>query len=582
MSASRGSSKNGNEKSWSRDWILFVLFVAVAVVLAVRLVFIQVVKASDYAEMADTSHTNSVSITAKRGTIYDRNGEVLASNVDCTTIYTDPQQVEDAEGVAETLADVLGEEYDETYSDYLELVTKDNSFTYIQRKVDQDLAEKLEEALDEKDLEGVYYLDDTKRVYPYDEVGSQIVGNVDVDGNGIAGLELEYNDLVGGQDGEMVVEQGQGGIPISDGSVEIDAAVDGEDVVTSVDIKLQEKVEESLLGAVEEYDAAGGDAIVLDASTGEIYAACSYAEDTEDDGVTGTGEYSLEVGKLASITDAYEPGSTFKAFTAASILANKGAKLTSTFSVPDSIDVYDATIEDSHEHGTETMTFTQIIAESSNVGTVLASRTVDDEDLFATYAMFGFGEEEETDFPGVASGQLDAVSDWDPVRAANVTFGQGVTVTNAQLARGFAAIEQGGIAYTPHFLTSVPNDEEKDEEYAEKYAESVEVADEKVCAKVEKMLKAVVTEGTGSAASVEGFTVAGKTGTAQIAEEGEYLEEYNVTFAGWLSGSSSDLVCVVTVSEPDGDVYGGSVCGPVFADIMSFAAERYQVNPDAD
>ena len=580
---------SGRPRAFSRDWVIFWLFVAATVVLCVRLVFIQVVKAADYAEMADTSHTKTVSISAKRGTIYDRNGEVLASNVDATTIYADPQLVTDPQGVAEVLEEVLGAEYDKDYSYYYELVTKDNSFTYIQRKCDAELAEELDGALDEAGLEGIYYLEDTTRVYPYGEVGSQLVGNVDVDGNGIAGLELEYDELVGGEDGEMVVEQGAGGIPIADGHIEITEASDGADIITSIDIKLQEKVEDSLLAAIEDYEAAGGNATVYDAATGEIYASCSYAAveddeeaDGEDDEDAAEDAYELEVGKLGAITDAYEPGSTLKAFTALSVVANGGANANTTFTVPYSLDVYDATITDSHTHATEVMTLAQIVAESSNVGMVLASRTIEEEELYATYAMFGFGTKAATDFPGVAAGQLDAASDWDPVRAANITFGQGVTVTNGQLLAAFGAIEQGGTMRTPHFLTSVPGDEEASAELVDVLEEGVEVADAEDCEAVTQMLEGVVTDGTGTTAAIEGFTVVGKTGTAQIAESGVYTENYNVTFAGWLEGSSSDLVCIVTVYEPDGDVAGGTVCGPVFADIMSFAAERYQVNPDAD
>lgn len=605
-------------EGWARDWIVFGVFCIATVVLAARLVFIQVVKADDYSTLADTSHTKTVEISARRGTIYDRNGEVLASNMDATTIYADPALVTDAAGVARVLEEVLGETYDKSYADYYELVTKDNQFTYIHRKVDVDLAEELQEALDEEDLAGIYFIEDTTRVYPYGDVASQLVGNVDVDGNGIAGLELAYDELIGGEDGEMVAEQGSGGMPIADGSVEIEEATDGADIVTSIDVKLQEKLEECLLDTVCEWSADGGNATVYDAATGEIYASASYAledDDSSEDGSdsdsadgdsysTETGEtdstetlydengeiiaadeddYTLEVGKLAALTDAYEPGSTFKAMTALSVISNGGANANTTFSVPDTLEVYDYDITDSHTHDTETMTLTDIIAESSNVGMVLASRTVEYEDLYATYAMLGFGIGAATDFPGVASGELEEASEWVPVRAANISFGQGVTVTNGQLIAAYGAIEQDGVLRTPHFLCDVPNEEETADEIADELEASSEVCDAETCETVTEMLHEVVygEDGTGSAAQVDGFTVVGKTGTAQVAEGGVYGDTYNVSFVGWLEGSSSDLVCAVTVNGLDGESGGGTVCGPAFAEIMAFAAERYQVNPDA-
>ena len=304
-------------RAWSRDWIILMLFALFLLVIVGRLFYIQVIKAPEYSEAAATAHTDTVDIPARRGTIYDRNGEVLASNVDATTIYVDPQGVDQPKGLASVLEDVLGKTYDKTYEDYLALVTKDNSFTYIQRKADADLADKLKKRLDDADINGIHYLEDTKRVYPYESVGSQVVGNVDVDGNGIAGLELEYDELVGGQNGEMIVETGRKGIPISDGVISETDAVNGEDIITSLDIKLQQRAEESLLQAIEDHEAEGGNAIVMDASTGEIYAACSYAQvETETDSGKKKKELQLEVGKLTSITDPYEPGSTFKAITA--------------------------------------------------------------------------------------------------------------------------------------------------------------------------------------------------------------------------------------------------------------------------
>lgn len=579
-----GRSRERNDRdgklqiSWSRDWIILIVMIAVLLAIGVRLCYVQILKGPEYADMAATAHTTDVTISARRGTIYDRNGEVIASNIQATTIYANPQEVTQPVNLAQVLEEVLGPRYGLTYDDYYSMVTKDEtSFVYLHRKADVKLAKKLRKTLEGLKLEGIHYLEDTKRVYPNEETGSQVIGVVDVDGKGIAGLEMQYNDMLGGTDGEMSIEQGMHEIPISNGVISKVDAIDGEDMVTSLDIKLQAKVEKSLLEAIEEYKGKGGTATVMDAATGEIYAACSYGKGAD-------GDLQLEVGKLGAATDAYEPGSTYKAITAASVFTYSKVKATTVFDVPAYLRVYDHTVTDSHDHPDQSMSFRKIIADSSNIGTVLASRKVKQDELYKTYSKFGFGSNPGTDFPGVTAGQLEEPADWDGVQAANITFGQGVLVSGLQILRAYGALEQDGTAHIPHFLIDLPNNEEKAKEYAEKYGATTTAAKAKVCNRVTSLLKSVVTEGTGTDAKIAGFTVAGKTGTAEVAKNtgGYYEDKYIVSFCGWLEGSSSDLVCLVTVNEPKSDAGGGPIAGPAFADIMSFAAKRYQIQPKVD
>lgn len=575
LRAGRDSSKSTGV--WSRDWIIVVLLAIFLAAILARLFYVQIVKGAEYSDMAATSHTTEVSISAKRGTVYDRNGEVLASNVKATTIYVNPKEVTAPINVAQILYSVLGKKYDKTYDDYYALVTKsDTTFVYIQRKASVKLAKKLKKRLNQDNLTGVHFLEDTKRVYPNDSTASQVIGSVDIDGKGISGLEMQYDSLLAGTDGKVRVEQGLNQIPISDGQIEETKAEDGEDIVISLDVRLQSRVEKTLLKAIKSYSAAGGTATVMDASTGEVYASCSYSK-------SDSGSYSLDSGKLASFTDAYEPGSTFKTATAISVLENKAVSTSSTFTVPYSMRVYDYTIHDSHSHGTEQMTFKQIIAESSNVGTILASRQVKKSQLYKTYSKLGFGKNPGTDFPGTASGTLEKSDDWDPVQAANISFGHGMLVTPAQIIRLYGAVEQNGVERVPHFLTDVPNDSDAKSSLTADLTKSKRVTSKSVCKDVKKMLRAVVTDGTGTKAKVKGFTVAGKTGSAEVASSsGGYGNGYIVSFCGWLDGSSSDLVCLVTIKQPKTEEGGGPVCGPVFSDIMSYAAERYRINPNAD
>lgn len=592
---------------WSRDWIILVLFAVFLVAIIANLIYIQVIRGPAYARMAQSSHTTEVSLSARRGTVYDRNGEVIASNVDATTIYVNPQEVTNPDRLATVLAEVLGQDSGKTKEDYLKIIDQpDLSFAYIQRKADTVSAEALKNRLSDEKLKGIHYLDDTKRVYPNGEVGSQVVGVVDIDGKGISGLELEYDELLKGVDGSIVFERGMNDIPITNGETSRVETVDGTDIVTSIDINLQKLCEERLLATVIDTEAQGGSITVMDAATGEIYSACSYAKKSDEErnagyeaaekeaaAIAASGQpsevnpfdelcdYKLEVGKLASVTDIYEPGSTFKAFTAYSVLANNAnIDENTTYKVPYALEVYDTVITDSHDHPFEDMSLRRILADSSNTGTTLVSREVDLAQLYDSYHAFGFGTKTGCDFPGDTAGQLEESKDWDGVQSATVTFGQGLTVTPLQLVRAYGVLEQGGTLVTPHFLTDVPNDAETAQRLMQDLTKRETVADAGVCKEVSEMLTSVVTEGTGEEAAVDGFTVTGKTGTAEIASVyGGYEENaYVMSFCGWLYGSSSDLICLVTVNRPHTNLGAGGLCGPVFSEIMTYATKRYQID----
>ena len=596
-----------------RDGIVLALFLVVIILIFGMLCKVIFIDGASYSEMADDLHTKTSVDYARRGTIYDRNGEVIASSVESVTIDVNPNDIDysvsvsDEEkssreaattAVASLFEQYLGPSSGKTFDDYYALVTtQGTSYVIIQRKCDTTTSDALKQALNDADLVGVYYEEDSTRIYPNGTIGSQVIGAVDIDGNGIAGLELEYDDMLAGEDGEISQEKSSSGIPIAGGAYVVNEAVDGEDMVISLDIKLQKRVEESLLEGLQSYEAEGGSAIVMDASTGEIYAACSYSktaveqdtsdgeegEDT-DSGDSEAYEYTFDSGRLWSITDTYEPGSTFKALTATAVIGNSAVTPETVFYVPSALDVYDTTITDSHDHDDENDTFDEIIAESSNIGTVIASREVDNQTLYNTYNAFKMGQKTGVDFPGEASGLLETPEDWDGVQEANIVFGQGVAVTGLQIARAFAAIEQRGTIHTPHFLTSLPNDDdEQDQQMVSDLKVSETVADAATCESVIQMLNSVVTYGTGVDAAIDGYTVVGKTGTAEVAgSDGTYLANtYIVSFCGWLEGSGCDLVCLVTMDGAKSNDGGGGVCGPVFADIMQFAADTYHASTNA-
>lgn len=613
-SASRAARHSGD--SSTREIVILAIFAALVLLVFVGLVRLTIVEGGSLSAQADSQHMKTVKDVAKRGTIYDRNGEVIASSIESVTINVNPNDIDyaasvtdeekasltpAAEAVAQKLYEVLGATYKKEYQDYYDLVTRQGTaYVIICRRCDKDLAAQLKSELKEAKLEGVYYESDSTRVYPNGNIGSQVIGTVglkmvDEEGNvvadedvagrtdlsesyrGTSGLELEYDSLLSGTNGSITQEKGESGIPVAGGAMVVNKAVDGEDMITSLDIKLQQKAEKSLKSAVKKYSAKGGSVTVMDASNGEVYACASFTKNKKK------GTYDYDAGKLWSVADSYEPGSTFKAFTAYAVLNGSKTTTSTTFQVPAKLKVYDHTVTDSHERsGTETMSLTKIIADSSNIGTVLASHKVSLDKLYKTYHKFGFGQDTGIDFPGAASGSLEQTQDWDGVQAANITFGQGVAVTGMQLVRAYGAIEQDGVMHTPHFLVSLPNNAEKSAKLTKKLTKSKKVASKSTCDEVTKMLRSVVTSGTGTDAAIKGIEVVGKTGTAEIpSSTGAYLQgTWIVSFCGWMENTDCDLVCLVTLEQPETEVGGGGVCGPVFADIMSFAANRYQVSND--
>ena len=540
------------------SWLL-ILFIILAVVYTGRLAYLQIYMADEWSEAAAASRTVTVELPASRGTIYDRNGNVLAASVDATTIYANPQEITDVESTAEALAEVLGGEA----SDYTDYLTQDTTFVYIVRQADEEDGE----ALEALGLTGIYFIEDTKRVYPYGEVAGQIIGLVDVDGNGLTGLELYYDDILSGTSGERVVQMGGDGIPIPGGTeVEIEA-VDGQDIVISIDIEMQSYLEERLEQGVEDLGGEDGTAVLMDASSGEILAMASTPYlDPSDTSDMETGADSVK-----AVTQAFEPGSIFKTVSAMALLEADAITPDTTIYCPAELEADEYVITDAHERSDETMTFRQIISESSNVGISLAiSEYLSFSALYDKILSYGLNEVTGIDYPGEASGYLTDQSTWSLVQSYNVTFGQGVLVTPLQMVRFYGAIANDGIACTPHLLISKPQTDETLEYETEQIIENTEALSSMI-----SLLETVVTDGTGTNAAIDGYTVAGKTGTAEYAsEDGGYVSgSWNLDFTGFLPDSSLPLVCFVSVSE----VPSLSNTTAVFHDIMSEAIDRYGI-----
>lgn len=525
-------------------------------VVAARLVYLQVFEADELAEAAESQRTNSITLHAKRGTIYDRNGNVLAMSVDCQTIYANPTVIDDPSGVANVLAEYLGGDS----SDYLELLVEDTTFVYIEQRVDEDLAEELEAALDEADLSGIYFLDDTKRIYPYDDAGAQIIGYVGTEGTGLSGLEYQYDDILSGTDGEMIMETGLDGTPIAGGAYEITEAVDGSDLVISIDITIQAAAEEIIAEAVETYDSESGSAMVLDPTTGEVLAACSTPL-PDFDNLTDDSSLNLKL-----VSSSYEPGSIFKVITT-SIGFNLGLFDTeTTYSVPVQILVgEDYVTDDDSRSETMSMTIREMLRRSSNVAMAQLVQEVIGAEAFAEGVEdFGIGSLTGIDFPGETTGIVKTYDEYDGSTAGSMAFGQGVSIPMIQIVRAYSAVANKGVAMTPHFVVSIDGE-------AVDWGEGTEIISEDAAAMEIDIMRTVMEEGTGTNGQVEGYDIAGKTGTGEQADEEGGYEEY--TYYSSLCGfANADDPQVLVYAGLEGTSYlAKSSAAYAFADIMSEA-----------
>lgn len=542
-------------------WVI-VLFALIALVFFGRLVYLQVIKADEYSAKAQEARTANIETSPRRGTIYDRNGYVLATSVEATTIYANPYEVTDPDGEARQLAEVLGGEA----ADYKALLTKDDiSFVYIKRKAEVEVADQVKELK----LDGIYFLSDTKREYPYGQIGGQVIGAVNIDGEGLTGLELQYDDILSGTGGTLVVERGRDGTPIPGGVKEETAAVDGQDIIISLDISLQEKVEESLTQGVKDVNGEGGNAIVMDAATGEVYAAASLPlYDPNDLSTIVDGSET----QAKSITQIFEPGSIFKTVSTMAILENNVMSPEDAIFCPAVIEADEYKVSDAHERGDETMTLRQILDNSSNVGISLSIEKLGFTPFYEKIVEYNLNELTGIDYPGEGLGYLQPRDQWAKITGYNISFGQGISVTPLQMVRFYGALINDGVEVTPHFLVEKPLSDETP------VYDTENVIDNKdAIPTITSMLETVVSDGTGTGAQIEGYRVAGKTSTAEIAEEGVYKKDvYNLCFTGFLPDSSSQLVCFVGANE----VPGGGNVSTVFRDIMAFAIDRYKIMPN--
>lgn len=522
-----------------------------------RTFYVQVVAAPALRERADVQSTRTITLDAPRGVIYDRNGEQLAVSRKMATVYANPQQIVDPAAVADRLAPIVGRSRD----DLLAKLSKPTGFEYLARKIAPEKGEEVE-ALE---IPGVRVCAEDKRFYPSGAVAPQLLGFVGTDNTGLAGVEHQYDELLSGQPGSLTVVSDLHGNRLDTTATE--EATPGQSLTLTIDEDIQFEVEKVLTDVVATFEAKKALAIVIDPRSGEILAlANTPVFDTNAYGSVEEADRRNSV-----VADMYEPGSTFKLVTVAAALEEGLVTPATTLELPRTIQVYDRVVSESHDvPELRTLSVTEILSQSSNVGAVTLGMEVGKDRLVEMIKSFGFTEKLGIDFPGEAPGLMPVPEEWSGVTIANVPMGQGISVTPLQLAAAYCAIANDGVLVQPHLAldAAVPW--------------SRRAVSESVARQLRAMLTTTVEDGTGTQAQVAGYDVAGKTGTAQKAKEGGggYSEDrFMSSFVGMVPASDPSLVILVMVDEPTTEHLGSKVAAPAFAKIADFALKSLGIPP---
>nr|WP_183514125.1 penicillin-binding protein 2 [Modestobacter versicolor] len=552
-------------------WGLLFL-IALLVVVVGRLVVLQGVDGAAYAQAATDDRMARYPIEAVRGQITDRNGQVLAYSVGAERVVADPAVVQDPTRTALALTTLL----DVPVAELTEQLSRDSRYVVLARHVSTDVTEVIRE-LPLATRSGLVFEDDPVRLYPAGAVGGQVVGFVGSDGDGLAGIEQTHEDVLAGTDGEKRVEVDNSGNEIPSGIDETTPATDGGSVQLTLDEDLQYVVQQRLDSACADGATTSASAVVLDVHTGEVAAMASCPG-------YDPGRYNETDPDLLGnpvVSDVYEPGSVMKAVTLAAAIEEGKATKDTVLTVNGHIQAGDAVVTDAHDHEPIDFTVTGILAQSSNVGSIMLAREVGNSTLERYLRAFGLGSETGIELPGESAGILEDSADWTESRAANVPIGQGISVTTLQMASVYQTLANGGVRVPPRVVSSVTAADGTVTDAPR--PEGTRVVSEDTAGQLTYMLEAVVGKGgTAPLGEVDGFRVVGKTGTAQRANPDCSCYTgggYFTTFVGYAPADDPQYVVAVDLERPTSSAEGGQVAAPVFSDVMRYALTAGGVVP---
>jgi cell division protein FtsI (penicillin-binding protein 3) len=497
----------------------------------------------------------NILIPAPRGTVFDRHGRELAVSEDAATVYATPYLVRDPVRVANRIAPILRRSPDDLATT---LADRRRGFAFLVRK----LSARRGARIARLDIEGIGVLEDERRHYPEGPLASQVLGTVGIDNNGLSGLELTLDETLRGTDGEQRIVRDARGDPVS--LNELQDERQGTDLRLTIDASLQDQAEEVLTGVGQAYQPKGATALVMNPRSGDILAMSNWPR-VDANGVEKAPAWA-RANRAIGFT--YEPGSTFKSITVAGALQERVVRPHTSFTIGPQIQVADRVIKEAHGTG-GVFTVSDILARSSNVGAVRVGMRLGDRRFDEWVRRFGFGRSTGIPLPGESPGIVPQVEDYSGSSIGNLPIGQGLAVTPLQLASAYAAIANGGILPKPRLVIG------------DEPPSGRRVISKATAIRLQRMLEGVLgPDGTAPEAAVAGYDIAGKTGTAEKAENGGYSEDrFVASFVGFAPARDARLLVAVIVDEPKGSHTGGEVAAPAFEKIASFALPYLGIAP---
>ena len=547
-----------------RILVTLVVILTGFVVLAGRVVLIQGVAADRYVDVGEDQRVRSVDLPAERGAIFDRNGYDLALTVRQSSVTADPGAVVDPLAAAELLAPILGQSAGELQT----RLTRQSSFVYLARKVDDAVAERVR-ALK---LPGISTIDEPERFLPAGNLAAPVIGRVGVDNEGLSGLESQFDRRLAGTRGKLIVERDPDGRAIPGGLRQYRASARGDDLVLTIDRSLQYEAERALAGQIVTSRAKGGMAIVMETRTGEVVALANLTSDAK-------GGAPRPADRNMALTNVYEPGSVNKMITIAGALEEGIVRPQDRLAVPSSIKVSDHVFKEHDPHPVRSWSITEVMANSSNVGSIMIGQKLGKDRIDHYLRSYGFGAKTGLAFPGESGGILLDPGKWYGTSIGTVPIGQGVAVTAMQMLAAYNTVANGGEYVAPKLVkATVGSDGRRQTTPASRRHRVISA---RTSQQVTGMLAEVVRVGTGKLAAIDGYTVAGKTGTARKPLEGVrgYREgAYVSSFAGFVPAERPELSAIVILDEPT-PIFGGLVAAPVFAAVARYGLRQFRIPP---
>lgn len=556
-------------ETWAKRRIYLVgaLFAVFFTVVSARAFYLQIVKHEDWVKLAERQHQKTVQLTPGRGAIYDVHGEPLAVSIEMDSCYAEPRNIEDMEETVANLSPLLGISRDEL----ARKLSASRNFAWLQRRMSPEQAKRIREL----GLEGIGFVKETKRFYPNSETAAHVVGFTGVDPEGLEGIELKYDDLILGNTGYLVTERDALGRNV--GQAMVKQSSQGGNITLTLDKNIQYIAEKELAKAVLASGAKGGVAIVMEPRTGKVLALANYPNFNPN----SFSQYSPWVLRNRAVADSFEPGSTFKTFLISAALEEKVIAPGDSFNCENgSYSIGGRVIHDTHKYSR--LSVADVLKYSSNIGAAKIGMRLGREKLYGYLKNFGFAERTGIDLPGEALGYLRDRNQWFGVDLATISFGQGVSVSAVQLAAAMSVIANGGVLMKPYLVEKVTD---SNGAVIRRFEPQLirKVLSPETASTVSRMMEGVTAEGgTGMNGAVDGYRVAGKTGTAQKVDavtKGYSVDKRTASFLGFLPADDPRLTIMVIIDEPKTSPYGGVVAAPAFSAIAQQSLCYLRVPP---